>query len=216
MHLSPAQIQIERRLRPCAAATVALLAATLAAVPAGADSGGSCDETAAVVSGTIVAIDPATGVRREDALQELRRGARRPYAVSGEPATIEFQGVRYELATDSEFLLGCFGESKAVGARFPRVVLGAGRAKVTTAEGRTGAVSNAAALVNPEKRIAITFTVRAPSYHRLKARKDRDEPGRLAVTPYAGPRKGTCRYVEASASLDAEADTARYDGRRAR
>jgi hypothetical protein len=195
---------------------VAALVASLAASPAGADGGGTCDKSAAVVSGTVVAIDTATRARQEGALQQLRRGAKRPYAVSGGPATIEFQGVSYELAADSEFLLGCFGESKAAGARFPRVVLAAGRVEVTTVAGRTGAVSNGAAMVNPEKRIAMTFTVRAPSYHRLRASKDRDAPGRLAVTPYAGPRKGTCRYVQASASLDAEADTARYDGKRAR
>jgi hypothetical protein len=203
-------------IRALASATIAATLVLLPAQVPAADGGGSCDKTAAVASGTVVAIDPATGTRLQDALQELRRGARRPYAVSGGPATIEFQGVSYELAADSEFLLGCFGESKAVGARFPRLVLGSGRAEVTTAEGRTGAVSNGAAMVNPEKRIAMTFTVRAPSYLRLKASKDRDAPGRLAVTPYAGPRKGTCRYVKASASLDAEADTARYDGKRAR
>jgi hypothetical protein len=200
-------------------ATILLIAATaglLAGAPASADTGGSCDGTAAVTGGTVVAIDTTTGRPVDGALQELRRGRTHPYAVTGGPATVVFQGVRYRLAADSQFLLACYGETRAVGARFPRLVLGAGRATVTTAEGRTGAVSNAAAMVNPKTRIAMTFVVSALSYSHLRVTKDPRAAGRVAVTPYAGPRKGTCRYVTASAALDAEADTARYDGRRAR
>jgi hypothetical protein len=198
-------------------AVIAGLAATVAAVaavPAGADNGGSCDRTAAVTAGTVVAIDTTTGRPVEGAVQELRRGRTHPYAVTGGPAAVVFQGVRYRLAAGSQFLLGCYGESRAVGARFPRLVLGAGRATVTTAEGRTGAVSNAAAMVNPKTRIAMTFVVEAHSFSQLRVTKDPRATGLVAVTPYAGPRKGTCRYVKASAALDAEADTALYDGRR--
>lgn len=204
------------RARTLGVAAVAATVALLAVPPSRADDGGSCDKTAAVESGTVLAIDTTTGVPVEGAVQELRRGRGHPYAVAGGPATVDFQGVRYELADGSEFLLGCFGESKAAGARFPRLVLGKGRAEATTAEGKTGAVSNGAGMVNPQQRIAMTFKVKAPSYAHLRATKEREAPGRLAVTPYAGPRKGTCRYVKVSASLDAEADTARYDGKRAR
>jgi hypothetical protein len=214
----PRQPQGDRALmRPGAVIPVlAVTVAALVAAPARADTGGSCDTTAAVAAGTVLAIDTTTGRPVEGAVQELRRGRTHPYAVTGGSAVIVFQGVRYRLAADSQFLLACYGESRAVGARFPRLVLGAGRATVTTAEGRTGAVSNAAAMVNPKTRIAMTFVVTAPSYTQLRVTKDPRAPGRVAVTPYAGPRKGTCRYVKASAALDAEADTARYDGRRSR
>jgi hypothetical protein len=200
-------------------ALIPVLAATVTALvvaPARADTGGSCDKTAAVAAGTVLAIDTTTGRTIEGAVEELRRGRTHPYAVTGGPATVLFQGVRYRLAADSQFLLGCYGETKAVGARFPRLVLGAGRATVTTAKGKTGAVSNAAAMVNPKTRIAMTFVVKAASYSQLRVTKDPRAPGQVAVTPYAGPRKGTCRYVKASAALDAEADTARYDGRSSR
>ena len=204
-------------MRPRAAILAAApILAVLAASPSWADAGGTCDRTAAVGSGSIVAIDTDTGVPGGGPVQALRRGRNHPYQVVDGPATVMFQGVRYELAQGSQFLLGCFGESKAVGARFPRVFLGRGHAEVRTARGRTGAVSNVAAMVNPERRIAMTFEVEASSPTRLRVTKPREASGRVAVTPYAGPRKGTCRYVKASASLDAEADTARYDGRAAR
>jgi len=195
---------------------VAPILGLLAASPSWADAGGTCDKAAAVASGSILAIDTRTGLADGAPMEALRRGRDRPYHVVEGPATVVFQGVRYELAQGSQFLLGCFGESKAVGARFPRLVLGKGHVTVRTARSRTGAVSNGAAMVNPERRIAMTFNVGARSYTRLRVTKERDAPGRVAVTPYAGPRKGTCRYVKASAALNAEADTARYDGRRAR
>ena len=161
--------------------TVAAALALVAAATASADGGGSCNKTAAVRSGTVLAIDTTTGLPVEGALQQLRRGRNHPYSVTGGSASVVFQGVRYELAEGSSFLLGCFGESRAVRARFPRLVLGGGRVEVTTAAGRTGAVSNAAAMVNPRERIAMTFRVKARSYTHLKARKDRAAPGRLAA-----------------------------------
>jgi hypothetical protein len=194
-----------------------MLAALVAASStAGAASDGSCGRTAAVESGTIVAIDPATGELRERALTGLRRGRTHPYAVSGGPAAVVFQGVRYEIAGGGQFLLECFGEVKGEPARFPRLVLGQGRVKATTANGKTGAVSNGAGMVGPQLRIAMRFVVKAGRYTRLSVTKDARAPGRLTVTPYAGPRKGTCRYVKASAVLDLGSDTARYDGKRAR
>jgi hypothetical protein len=168
-----------------------------------------------VTAGSVIALDAQTGQPSGEPVTTLHRGRSHVYAVSA-AATLVFQGVRYELAHGSQFVIGCFGETKGAKARFPRLALGVGRVIVTTVEGTPGAASNAAAMVNPQSREAMTFTVRAKSYWRLVATKRRSAPGRLAVTPYAGPRKGTCRYVRATAALDAKADTASYDGVRAR
>ena len=197
-----------------------LTAATGAAIlifPAGAVAAeaNACDTSARVTAGSVVALDVRTGHPTGDPVTTLRRGRTHAYTVSAS-ATLVFQGVHYELANGSQFVLGCFGETKGAKARFPRLALGVGRVTVTTAEGAPGAVSNAAAMVNPQSRETMTFTVRAKSYWRLVAIKRRSAPGRLAITPYAGPRKGSCRYVRTVAVLDAKADTASYDGARAR
>jgi hypothetical protein len=197
-----------------------LTAATTAAVlvfPAGAEAAGgnACDTSARVTAGSAVALDVQTGHPTGEPVARLRRGPIHVYSVSAS-ATLVFQGVRYQLGRGSRFVLGCFGETKGAEARFPRLALGVGRVTVRTAEGTPGAVSNAAAMASPQGRGAMTFTVRARSYWRLAATRRRSAPGRLAITPYAGPRKGTCRYVRSAAALDAKADTASYDGTRAR
>jgi hypothetical protein len=197
-----------------------LAAATGAAVlsfPAGAEAAGgnACDTSARVTAGSVVALDARTGRPSGEPVTTLRRGRTHPYTVSAS-ATLVFQGVHYELARSSQFVLGCFGETKGAKARFPRLTLGVGRVTVTTAEGTPGAVSNGAAMASPQSRKMMTFSVRAKSYWRLVATKRRSAPGRLTITPYAGPRKGTCRYVRTVAVLDAKTDTASYDGARAR
>jgi len=190
--------------------SLALAAASVLALA----PGNACAQTAVVTDGHIHRIDPQTDALMPAPVKTLKRRVLHAYRAGEDGGTFRFQDVRYELEPGTMVVLGCYGESKAAGARWPRVAVFEGGLRVTSEQGAPGAVSNGAGMAHAMSRAAMTFTATADGYHGLRVQKSRSAPGKLQVTPYAGPRKGTCRYVTGSASLDAEEDRALYDGRR--
>ena len=132
-------MRLARSALPTAAAAVAL-AALAVPTTAAADGGNSCRKQAKVVDGTVTSIDKTTGDIGTDTVKVLKR-AGQVYAVpeDGGDATIRFQHVTYVLEPGSQFALGCFGESAAEGAKFPRVILGVGELTAKFAQGAPGA-----------------------------------------------------------------------------
>lgn len=202
-----------RRSHPPVTRRLLLAAFVVLALP-GQASARSCAKTAKVVEGEVARVDMMTGQPLPGAVTTLKRARRHVYSIAG-GATIAFQGVTYEFSGEAMLSLGCYGESAKAGAIFPSVTFAGDGVEVTSKAGKPGAVANQAGFAHAHARAAMTFTASASSPHQLTVKKPADAPGKLQVTPYAGPKKGTCRYVVRSASLDAEADSARYDGRSA-
>jgi hypothetical protein len=232
-------------LRPAAASgkvlaamarTLALAAALLVTAAGAAPAQAKvCAKTAKLVSGTVVIPGydepqpptpenpmpspyPTRNPAKDRTVTHLRRGE--PYLVPrGKRAVLVMQGVRYRLGPDSEFLLACFGRSRAQGGIHPRVSLASGSAEVTAKAGKPGAVSTGMGMVDPfadgaaRFRVRITGDEERPTVTMKRTRG----PAKLNVTPYAGPRAGTCRQV-VSARFVATQDGARvyYDGVRVR
>jgi hypothetical protein len=191
----------------------ALSAAFLFPGTAVAAGGNACKKQATVTEGVVVAIDTQTAQPGTEPVTTLRREAGSVYAVpSDQRATVVFQGVTYKLSPKSEFMLGCFGENRNDGARFPRVVLGKGKVTVETTKTKPGAVSNQAGMAGPVGRPAMAFTVTAVDFAHMTVTVKKATGDQVNITPYAGKRKGTCRHITRSATLDAEKDTAVYDG----
>ena len=139
----------------------------------------------------------------------------------GKVAVVSVQGVTFRIGPNTKFTYGCFGHSQAEGPRWPRIdVLESGKVTVTDRAGSAGAVSTPAGLIGPVATAASKFVVR---YSALASRSV-TSIARLAgpsesinITPYVGPRPGTCRHVNTSVlTVKGRGGSAVYDGHRAR
>ena len=188
-----------------------------------------CAKTAKVISGSVVVPgydDPvapgghATPNSAKDVpVKRLSRTAVEYAVPAGKSAVVAVQGVRFRLSQEANFRYGCFGHSPAQGALYPRIALNRGKVVATTRAGRPGAVSTGMGMADPFADAAMTFEVKAggrPEYPVVTMRRTAGD-GKVNVTPYAGPRPGTCRQVgTARFAFTKKGPRVYYDGRRAR
>lgn len=196
-------------------AQLSLAVASLTLALAGPAWGKECDREARVTKGTVLDLTrghfESNGSFNLDGakVDELAGG---PTYLTDGKATLKFQGVTYRMMQETIFRLGCFGHSRAEGAVYPSIYLMMGSASVRAQEGKPGGISTNEALVDPYLSKRGTFRLtrtgkgnpsaaevlrKGPGVLLLgtsKARKVRGE-GYLNITPYVGPRSGTCRQA---------------------
>ena len=211
--------------------TIAPIVAAVVALPAAGPAAAAAPHCAgrAAVRGSLVipAYDPNPSggpAVRNPARDKVAHSVRvyQGYLVpKGKVAVVTVQGVTFRIGSNTEFTYGCFGHSQAEGPRWPRIeLLGSGTVTVSNRGGSAGAVSTPAGLINPVATAASKFSVR---FSELTSRSV-TRVARLAgpsesinVTPYVGPRPGSCRHVNTSVlTVTRRGGSAVYDGRRAR
>jgi hypothetical protein len=171
---------------------LAALAATCVLVVPAAASAKECGKTAKLASGTLERLTDE---------KHLRAGAtlRRPDPFHAERAAkIRFGGVVYKVKRGSEFILACFGHTVQQGAIYPRLSLHKGRAKLIARNGVPGAISTIEAMSDPfadrAMRIVVTRRLTKPNRPFGKTTVDKVHGrGAVNITPYVGPKPGTCR-----------------------
>ena len=176
-------------LAAVAAASVLVAPATAAAAAAAAKE---CDKTAKLASGKL---------ERQTDGKHVQAGAtlRRPDPFHAESAAkIRFDGVVYKVRRGSEFLLACFGHTVQQGAIYPRLSLHKGHAKLFARSGAPGAISTIEAMSDPfaDRAMRIVVTRRLTKPNRPFGRTVVDKVhgrGSVNITPYVGPKPGTCR-----------------------
>jgi hypothetical protein len=175
---------------------VSPLAILLLLVPAGTTSAArDCDSKAKLVYGQLARLDNGNHVEKG---ATIRRGP--PFKVERK-AKIRFQGASFKVDGRSEFSLSCFGESAAEGAIYPSIWLWKGRAKMIAGAGRPGALVTNEAMAGPVGKAAIQIVAKrrpkSPTSRFGRTWVDRVKgKGYVNLTPYVGPRPGTCRYVD--------------------
>jgi hypothetical protein len=173
---------------------IAPLAAAALLAPASAASAGDCHNTAKLASGELSRLDDGRHLEKG---ATIRRGP--PYKAERK-SKIRFQGATFKVADGSEMTLSCFGESAAEGAIHPSVWLWKGQVKVIAAAGRPGAIITNEAMAGPIAHGAIRIVVKrrrkSPTSNFGRTWVDRVKGGEVNLTPYVGPRPGTCRYVD--------------------
>ncbi len=180
-------------MRIWATASLAIAALLLPATAASAAK--ECNQRAKLVSGKLSRL---TDDEHFEARAEILRG--RPFHADTD-AEIRFQEVVYELRKGSEFILGCFGHTPQQGAIYPRIDLHKGHAKLTAKDGHPGAISTNEAMADPfaDKGMRIVVTRDPRNSNPLFGVTKVDQAkggGYVNVTPYVGPKPGTCRQVE--------------------
>lgn len=175
---------------------IAPLAAGALLVPAGAASAArSCDSKAKLVSGKLHRLDNGNHAEKG---ATIRRG---PPFRAERKAKIRFQDATFKAARGAEFTLSCFGESAAEGAIYPSLWLWRKQAKVIAPAGRPGAIITNEAMAGPVGKAAMQIVVKrrrkSPTSSFGRTWVDRVKGrGYVNLTPYVGPRPGTCRYVD--------------------
>ncbi len=175
---------------------VASFAIAALLVPAtGASAAKDCNNRAKLVSGKLSRL---TDDRHFQQGAEIGRNV--PFHADTD-AEIRFQEVVYELRKGSEFILACFGHTVQQGAIYPRVELFKGHAKLIAKDGHPGAISTNEAMADPfadrGMRIVVSRDPRNsnPLFGVTKVDQAKGG-GYVNVTPYVGPKPGTCRQVE--------------------
>jgi hypothetical protein len=174
---------------------VSLFAILLVLAPAGSASANSCKSTAELRSGELHRLGPGTRFEKGDTL-------RRPHAYEAQrKSKIRFQGVTYVVAPDSWFALGCFGHSLAQGVIYPSMTLHKGQVKMISSGGKPGSVVTNEAMADPFADRGMRIVVkRRPKKDPLMFGKTWVDKvkgrGYVNLTPYVGPRSGTCRQVD--------------------
>lgn len=171
------------------------LALVFLLAPAAAAGAKTCKSTAELRSGELHRLGPGTQYGKGDTL-------RRPHAYEARrKSKIRFQGVTFKLARGSWFALGCFGHSVAQGAIFPSVTLHKGQVKMISSRGAPGSVVTNEAMADPFADRGMRIVVkRRPKNDPLRLGKTWVDKvkgsGYVNLTPYVGPRPGTCRQVD--------------------
>jgi hypothetical protein len=141
------------------------------------------------------------------------------YELSGKRITLEFGTNHYQLSDGSIFMLNCSGESVSEPAIMPSLIVLRGKIRVHTTKSRNGSVYTEEALFGPlagsNKPMKFTIT-RTPKKKNLDIVDIQkwfanvvDQPqgtsrgvtttsSKLNVTPYVGPKQGTCRAVQSA------------------
>ena len=196
---------------------IAVLGTALLLVPAGgaaAQAQNRCDKNAKLTSGVIE--NKVSGKR----LEKGDRISRESYDLftAKTKAKVRYQGVVYSLLRGSDFGLGCFGRSVQQGGIYPRLILRKGWVKLIARAGKPGAVSTYEAMADPfadrAMRIIVKRRLKKPSVPYGKTRVNRVRgAGYVNLTPYVGPRPGTCRQVDGGTfASSAGPGRARYRG----
>ena len=144
-------------------------------------------------------------------------------------ATIAYHGVTYTAQADTIFLLTCFGESARAGAIFPSIDLLTGVLSAHAREGKPGAIVANEAMWGPAGRQDISFRVSRTakgdpspveifsggpetlSFGTSKVAKTAGD-GYLNVTPYVGPRPGSCRHAKGGTFVSKRLKRGYYQG----
>ena len=171
-----------------------------------------CKKTATVESGDVLhhesfeAAEPLSGatIRRRSGFYRAESTVKLDYADNA-----------YTIEPGSIFKIVCYGRSVKTGMTLPALDLLKGEAKVKTAAGKPGGVVTTEGLIDPREDPTMTFTVSRklakagePSTDALLAwfagyisaplgttTVDTNGKPDVGVTPYVGPKPGTCRYV---------------------
>ena len=166
-------------------------------VPAASAGAKTCKKTAELRSGELHRLGAGTQFEKGDTL-------RRPQAYEAErKSKVRFQGVTFVVADGSWFALGCFGHTVAQGAIYPSMTLHKGQVKMISSAGKPGSVVTNEAMADPFADRGMRIVVK-------RRPKNDDSPlavgktwvdkvkgsGYVNLTPYVGPRPGTCRQVD--------------------
>ena len=152
------------------------------------------------------------------------------YLVQGHQVTLHFGGMTYVFSPGSFFSMTCSGQAKGAPLK-PTIYLGAGKVFVEDPRSFSGGAMSLEGLYGsvPGARGALQFTLTRTPVGPVTSLIDFiwtvsgryttsirgtstvviRRGGHLNVTPYAGPRIGSCRHVRA-ALLNSAGNTARY------
>jgi hypothetical protein len=220
-------------MRKLSTITLALAALAVAAVPATAAKPKQCSRQATVDDGTVLDMTTAhpgpDGQLTLDQTAVRYLKARHAYTTTA-TARFAFDGVVYTIERGAVFNLSCFGHSKADGAKFPSLVLHVGEVAVAAKADKPGAVTSNEVMFDPYQSKAISFTVTrtvrgAPSFQKILAdgpsatrfgvtevRKLKKAANYLNITPYVGPRSGTCRQAKGGVFSSRKIEDGYYRG----
>jgi hypothetical protein len=123
------------------------------------------------------------------------------YELSGKRITLEFGTNHYQLSDGSIFMLNCSGESVSEPAIMPSLIVLRGKIRVHTTKSRNGSVYTEEALFGPlagsNKPMKLWFA-NVVDQPQGTSRGVTTTSSKLNVTPYVGPKQGTCRAVQSA------------------
>jgi len=209
------------KLRLALAGTLALSVVAATAAPGSARVAFSCAKWKAEVTaaGARSVVDYSAESPTGAPLEGTTLSARGHFFKAGSKSVLVlYGGVRYTVAARSVFAVGCSGQTSS-GPAVPTLALGAGQIKVADPTGVAGAVITFEGLFGPVpgKTGAMTFTIKRKTVRPLK-----DVPSMIRsisnnvkavrgitsvavkgssqvnVTPYFGPKPGTCVICHAA------------------
>jgi hypothetical protein len=128
---------------------------------------------------------------------------------------LSYAGNTYRIENGAIFKLGCYGRSVKQGAILPAVELLKGEVQAKTAQKKPGGIVTTEALLDPRDDETMEFQVtrtlasgNEPTLDQISrwfadtisqpkgtTRATTDGKPIIGVTPYVGPRRGSCRYV---------------------
>lgn len=214
-----------RRVSMAAAAVLTLLPLSLVTSGSASATTRQCATSATIVrqssTGSLIWYDAKKSRNGSPyRARTLPRGGARWWELhGGRTLTLTFGGDRFNLSGNAIFALTCSGVSKAQGAIMPTITVLQGTIVVHTTRTVLGAVFAEEALVGPvTSNPAMTYTVTRTTNKKNLTPNQKfswlanytnqpagtlttksDSAGKLInVTPYVGPRIGSCRHVKSA------------------
>ena len=195
--------------------TTGLLVLALLIAPASADAAGyKCKKTATIERGEVLRFtnfaEPGVPVSGDT----ITRGS--AFFQAASDVKLDLAGNLYTIAEGTIFMPSCYGRSVQTGMTLPGLDMLKGEMKVKTDGDKPGAIITTEGFYDPRTDYTMTFEATrtlhknnaAPTPEQLRSwyagfisaplgatRVSTDGKPIVGVTPFVGPKRGTCRYV---------------------